>query len=202
MGTAQPGDIAEAAEVVQPDIAIITLVGLDHYSAFRGKEGVATEKGKLVEAVAKTGVVFLNFDDPYVMAMKDRTEARIITFGRSGADYAGTTGASTSLGNMTLTVEAQGTPIKLETQLRGNHNQVAVLAAAACALELGSPAQLVAERIASFKPVFGRFSTHEFTGGPTFILDTAKAPYDSIDAAISVLETSEATKKTLCPGSN
>ena len=31
---------------VKPDVAIITLIGLEHYSAFRSKEAVAEEKGQ------------------------------------------------------------------------------------------------------------------------------------------------------------
>jgi len=49
--------------------------------------------------------------------------------------------------------------------------------------------------VASFQPLFGRCSRLKATNSPTFILDTAKAPYDTINLALDVLNEVENTRK-------
>lgn len=200
LGTHGPGDIPEMVKVVRPHIAIVTLVGLEHYSAFRTKDAVAKEKGSLVKALPPSGLAILNKDDPHVFAMSSLTRARIITFGKSEADYVQGALISTKPGHLTFTLNYRDRKLILETQLCGAHNRLAVSVAAACALELGVSEATVIERIASFEPVFGRLSVHAIDKGPTFILDTAKAPYETIPLALEVLRDCVAPRKRFVLG--
>jgi len=199
-GTSGPGDILTLARVVRPDIAIVTLVGLEHYSAFRSKEAVAKEKGSLVEALPQNGLAILNKDDPRVVAMSNLTRARVVTFGKSEADYSQDELISTEPGRLAFTLNHRNRHIRLETRLSGAHNCLAVSAAAACALELGVSEATVIERVASFQPLFCRLSIHAIDGGPTFILDTAKAPYETIPLALEVLRDCVAPRKRFVLG--
>ena len=59
-------------------------VGHAHTGEFGGIEQVARAKGELpaaLPAAGAGGVAILNADDPRVMAMAGRTEARVLTFG-------------------------------------------------------------------------------------------------------------------------
>lgn len=82
-GADQPGDIKKLASKFRPDIAVVTAVGdiPVHVEFFSGAEGVAREKARLVEALAPSGHAVLNIDDDLVLAMKNKTKARISTFG-------------------------------------------------------------------------------------------------------------------------
>jgi len=200
LGTHGPGDIPKMAKVVRPDIAIVTLVNLEHFSAFRSKDAVAKEKGSLVEAVQPSGLAILNKDDPRVLAMSDSSKARVVTFGKSEADYSQDKLISTELGRLIFTLNHRDRQIRLETRLSGAHNCLAVSAAAACALELGVSEATVMERVASFEPVFGRMSIHATDQGPTFILDCVKAPYETIPLALEVLRDCVATRKRFVLG--
>jgi UDP-N-acetylmuramyl pentapeptide synthase len=71
------GFIANWLPLVRPKIGVVTLIGDDHYSTFRGREAAAREKGLLVEALPDDGIAVLNADDPHVVAMVDRTRARV-----------------------------------------------------------------------------------------------------------------------------
>ena len=66
IGTDAPGSIAEAAKFVRPNIAIVTLVALEHYAAFRSLANVVKEKTSLVQALSPSGLAILNKDDPNV----------------------------------------------------------------------------------------------------------------------------------------
>lgn len=81
-GSDRFGEIARLAELFPPHIGVVTAVGQVHLKAFGSLEGVAQEKGKLVEALPEHGWAILNGDDPYVLAMRERTAAQILTFGQ------------------------------------------------------------------------------------------------------------------------
>jgi len=80
------GEIARLAALFPPSIAVVTSVGAAHLDAFGALEGVAREKGELIEALPMDGWAVLNGDDPLVAAMRTRTRAHILTFGL-GAEH-------------------------------------------------------------------------------------------------------------------
>lgn len=78
------GHIASLCEIAPPRIGAVLNVGHAHTGEFGGIEQVARAKGELPAALpagTAGGVAILNADDPRVMAMAERTEARVVTFG-------------------------------------------------------------------------------------------------------------------------
>jgi len=85
----RPGDIKYLLEIARPQIGVVTTVGEIpvHVEFFSGPEAVAREKSKLIESLPANGFAVLNFDNEIVMEMRERTRARVITFGfAEGAD--------------------------------------------------------------------------------------------------------------------
>ena len=200
IGTSKPGEIAALANIIRPDVGIVTLVGLDHYTAFRGKDAIAKEKASLVAALPATGLAILNADDPHVRAMSDLARARVVTFGTSDADYNCAKILRTDPGRFAFVLAFRGRELILQTNLTGSHNRVGVSAAVACALELGVPDEIIRQRVASFQPVFGRCTVHKIENGPVFILDTVKAPYESIQLSLDVLRGCTAPRRRVIIG--
>ncbi|MBA2126053.1 Mur ligase [Hyphomicrobium methylovorum] len=199
-GTAAPGELHEAARVIKPDVAVVTLVALEHYSSFRSIEAVANEKVAFVQSLSSTGLAVLNFDDPNVRAMAQKTRARVVLFGTHGGDYHARDLSLSPEGYLSFTISSDAGDLHLKTQFVGEHNWLTVTTAAVCALELGIPAQTIIDRVASFAPLLGRMSVHSFTSGPTFILDTAKAPFHSIGLPLETLKSIPGVKKRFVLG--
>ena len=86
-GSDGPGTLTPILNVLRPTVGVVTLVALEHKSTFRSIDAVVEEKGKLVEVLPANGLAVLNYDDPRVAAMAQRTKARSVTFGRRGGDY-------------------------------------------------------------------------------------------------------------------
>ncbi len=85
----KPGDIRYLLEIAKPQISIVTAMGEIpvHVEFYPNPEAVAEEKSKIIEALLPIGLGVLNFDDEIVMEMKEKTRARVITFGfGEGAD--------------------------------------------------------------------------------------------------------------------
>ncbi len=82
-GADRPGDIKRLSKKYKPHIGVVTAVGEVpvHVEYFSGPEAVAREKSRLVEALSATDFAVLNFDDLAVLEMKEKTKAKVITFG-------------------------------------------------------------------------------------------------------------------------
>jgi UDP-N-acetylmuramoyl-tripeptide--D-alanyl-D-alanine ligase len=200
IGADGPGRLRQMITLLRPSVGIVTLVGLEHYSAFRTREAVAQEKGTLVEALPKDGLAILNRDDPLVLAMTSRTRARVVTFGVSDGPYQITGALAPAPGKLVVTIAHGGESVDIDTRLTGSHNSLAVAAAFACAHELGAPVPLIKEQLESLQSVFGRCSAHFINNGPIFIADTGKAPYYSIYLPIKMMEAFKAPRKRILIG--
>jgi UDP-N-acetylmuramoyl-tripeptide--D-alanyl-D-alanine ligase len=85
LGMSVPGEIAALAAIADPDVAVVTNVGLAHAGGVGGTlEDVGREKGALFAHLGPEGVAVANADDSVVVAEVGRARsARSILFGRS-----------------------------------------------------------------------------------------------------------------------
>src|SRR3989344_2535043 len=72
-GADKPGDIKKLSKKYKPHIGVVTAVGEVpvHVEYFSGPEGVAKEKGRLIEPPLFSDFAVLNFDDLAVLEMKE-----------------------------------------------------------------------------------------------------------------------------------
>lgn len=82
VGTNHPGEIADLASIVEPDIAIITSIGRVHLEGLGSVEGVASEKAAILGAMAHGGWAAICIDEPAILPHIEPME-RGITFGFS-----------------------------------------------------------------------------------------------------------------------
>jgi UDP-N-acetylmuramoyl-tripeptide--D-alanyl-D-alanine ligase len=195
------GDMRPMAEMLDPDVVIVTRIGTEHYSQFRSRQAVADEKGALVAAVQPGGLVLLNADDEFAMGMASRTRARVVTFGWSDtADYRVLSASASVPEGLTVEIASPGGRIVLKTRLTAEHFWLSAVAAAAAAIELGVPPEKIAEPAATFGGLVNRWELYPIEGGPTFILDTAKAPNETLDLAFQAIAKAEAPAKRIVLG--
>lgn len=196
-----PGALDGPLRYFRPNVGVVLTVGDDHLQAYRRREAVAAEKGKVIAALPADGLAVLNADDPLVAAMAERSRAPVVTFGHDPAamvrarDIAGTWPEPLS-----LTVEACGQKAWVQTNLNGAYWVYPVLAATAVALHAGVTLADCARRIATFRPLFDRMTTHETAEGAHIVLDTWKAPYWSLPAMIEFVAKARAARKIVIFG--
>lgn len=79
----RPNDIKYLIDIIKPKIGIVTAIGEIpvHVEFFSGPEEVAKEKSKLIKSLPPNGWAILNYDDDVVLNMKNKTRARVITYG-------------------------------------------------------------------------------------------------------------------------
>ena len=189
------GHIASLCEIAPPRIGAVLNVGHAHTGEFGGIEQVARAKGELpaaLPAAAAGGVAILNADDPRVMAMAARTEARVVTFGlaaNAGApDFAAAGVRLDDLGraSFTLVTPAGSAPARLA--LHGAHHVPNALAAAAIAAELGlGPAETADALSAATARSGGRMEVRRSPAGVIVVNDAYNANPESVRAALEAV---------------
>jgi UDP-N-acetylmuramoyl-tripeptide--D-alanyl-D-alanine ligase len=140
MGTGRVGEIAWHCELAKPSAGIVTRVAPAHLETLDDLAGVARAKAELVEALPGNGLAVLNADDPWVAAMRRRTRAAVLSFGRvARAEVVAT---AVTVGDDLRPRFRLGTPwgaAEVRLAARGEHQVGNALAAAALALAWGVP---------------------------------------------------------------
>lgn len=88
-GVKKSGDMKELLEIARPHLGIITAIGdiPAHVEFFASPDALMREKAKLVETLSAQSYAILNFDNGLAMQCKERTRAKVMTFGYAeGAD--------------------------------------------------------------------------------------------------------------------
>lgn len=86
MGARYVGNIDELCWIAQPDISVVTNVGVAHLETFGSKEAIARTKASLVRNLKPGGTAVLNADDPLVRKMGDRGDIDVIMVGLEEGD--------------------------------------------------------------------------------------------------------------------
>jgi UDP-N-acetylmuramoyl-tripeptide--D-alanyl-D-alanine ligase len=183
------GHITQLCQIAPPTLGVVLCVGHAHTGEFGGIDAVARAKGELPAALPATGVALLNSDDPRVLAMAGRTDARVVTFGRGGdatVRAADVQLDGTGRAAFTLVTPDGSAPVRL--RLVGEHNVINALAAAALARELGLPVAAAAEGLSAAVPRSRwRMEVTERADGVTVINDAYNANPEGMAAAIETL---------------
>ena len=185
------GHIAYLCRVAPPRYGVVLNVGHAHAGEFGGLDQVARAKGELAEALPADGVAILNADDPCVLAMAERTEARVVTFSSAPGSDAPVRAVDIRLDDLgrpsfTLLTPEGSAPVTL--RLHGAHNVPNALAAAALAGELGMDLDGIADGLgAAVARSRWRMEVHQLAEGVTVINDAYNANPESVRAAIDAL---------------
>jgi UDP-N-acetylmuramoyl-tripeptide--D-alanyl-D-alanine ligase len=196
IGTNAPGEVAALADIAGPDVGIVLNVGEGHLEGLGDLEGVAREKGALVEALGPEGCAILNHDDPRTRAMARRCRGYVLTFGLTPeADVFGGLPRASGRGVSFLFLNRR----RVRLPVIGIHNAMNALAAASAAMWLGRGPEEVCERLESYRGVPMRLSLEQ-VGQVRLIRDCYNANPRSLLAAIGELTRTAGGRRVLVLG--
>lgn len=201
LATMAPGTLDRHVRLVRPDVAVLTMVGSEHYSNFRNLDAVAAEKAKVVLAPPAAGIAVLNIDDPMVRAIGEQTSRRVIWFGSDPAATLRLVEARSIWPEpLTLVVAHGGQQHLVRTDLHGRHLVVPVMAALGVALACGVPLATAIAAIGQCQPTEGRMQPVTTADGVTWMRDDWKAPAWSFGLPFDWLREATATRKVAIVG--
>ena len=192
-GASGPGAIARLAGLVDPDVAVVLMVGMAHAGGFGGIEGTFHAKSELVKSLRAGGVAVLNADDARVAAMApiaSEAGAGVRWFGRGqGATDVRADDVVVTASGTSFTVTADGVSLPLRLRVLGEHHVMNALAAIAAATTLGVSLADSAAALERFEGLKRRLETVGTAAGVTVIDDFGHNP-DKIDATLASLRNS------------
>lgn len=214
MGISEFGEMHRLAQMANPDICVITNIGLCHLENLITRDGILKAKTESFEHLTPEGVAILNGDDDKLCEKKMVNGRPAVFYGLGAAPKR----AETEEGEKTLApkqiyateVEALGltgmrakihirngnepeTQFTVEIPIAGAHNVYNALAAAAVARELGLTAEETKRGIEAVQTIGGR-SNLLHRNGVTIIDDCYNANPVSMKASIDVLSKAEGRK--------
>ncbi|GAA2117397.1 UDP-N-acetylmuramoyl-tripeptide--D-alanyl-D-alanine ligase [Nocardioides bigeumensis] len=205
MGARHRGNIAYLCEIAPPRVAAVLNVGTAHIGEFGSREAIALTKGEIVEALPPDGTAVLYAGDPVTREMASRTRARVLTFGRSGAqggDHGDVREEDAEVDeaarfSFRLTHGDDSAPVRLS--MPGHHQVLNACAAAAMALAVGVPLDAVAASLTAARPDSRwRMEMTDRADGVTVVNDAYNANPDSMLAALETLKLmGEAGRRTV-----
>jgi alanine racemase len=197
------GEIAALCRIAPPAVGVVTTVEPAHMETFGTLDAIAREKGDLVEALPAGGLAVLNADDPHVLAMRERTAARVVTIGTEQG-HGPSDGPHPDVfardilvtrEGLTFTVESPAGGHKIHLPLLGRHQVYAALAAVAVGLARGLDLETIAGALAVLPHLPGRLNPLPGRRGSLLLDDTYSSSPAAVEAALETLAALEGRRK-------
>ncbi len=201
VGIDQPGQMVRYADLLRPQVTVMTAVGSEHHTSFGTLETTAHEKGMMVKAVPPDGAVVLNADDPAVAGMARCSAAPVTTFGFSpDSDVRIVRYVLDWPHGNHLHLDVRGEEVEVRSRFVGRHMALPTAAGLAVALAEGVGLEQAVRGLEAVEPAPGRMQPVRLPGGGWCLRDDFKSAIETIDRALETLEEIPARRKIVVLG--
>jgi UDP-N-acetylmuramoyl-tripeptide--D-alanyl-D-alanine ligase len=196
MGMSGRGEIERLAQIAVPRIAVITNIGPAHLEQLKTLDTIMEAKGELFAALGADDIAVVNRDDARVMALSQRTRARIISYGmhdgevRGSAEHAGD--GNGAVFNLDIAGEKISITVSFATAIF-LHN---ALAAAAIAHALHMNPEEIRQGLETYQTLPGRMELISVQG-VDIINDAYNANPVSMEASLKALADGKKMNRTI-----
>ena len=186
-GTDHFNEIAQITDMVNPDIGVVTMIGVAHLEHFLTRENILKEKMDIAKNMGRSDVLFLNGDDTYLSRLEEHgihPVSQVIYFGHGKNAKARASESKYEDGFMTFTYENGEVVKKVRLSVLGEHNVLNATVSLAIAQYLGVDMEAAVKSLESFSGLRQRLVASEKV---TILDDCYNASPDSMKASLNVL---------------
>ncbi len=213
MGAYNKGGIKLLADIVRPDIGIVTGVNEQHLATFGSMENLLSAEGgrELVDSLPKDGVVILNGNNKYCRDLYEKTEKpkKVLCYAfstavenASSSNKSDMTAEDLKVGREYIEfriISKDGEKADFKVNVMGGHNVENILLAVAGAKELGMSLQEIAKACESITEEMGAMKLRKGVNGLNIIDSTYSANPDGVIAALEYLKVWKGRKVIVMP---
>ncbi len=181
LGMSAKGEIAQLADICEPNIGVVTNVSTCHTEFFGSLDDVADAKAELFAKLPSDGALFLNADDGRLQSRSHLAKCEVVGFGLSGGDFRAENVKALGEDGIAFAVAHRGSSFSFRCPLLGTHNVKNALAAVAVGKHMGMSWQAVADGLLNTSPLPHRLNLVTSDDGRLKILDDS---YNSSPAAV------------------
>lgn len=189
MGISDFGEMHRLAEIAEPDISVITNIGLCHLENLGDRDGVLKAKTEMFAHMKKDGIAILNGDDDKLSTQKKVNGKPAVFYGigtETEKQVYATDVQNMGFEGMETKIHTPQGSFCVHISIAGEHNVYNALAATATGLELGLSLEQIKAGIEMAKPIAGRTNLVR-KNGMYIVDDCYNANPVSMKAAIDVL---------------
>jgi UDP-N-acetylmuramoyl-tripeptide--D-alanyl-D-alanine ligase len=186
LGAEKLGDIAYFKKYVEPDIAVVTAVSVEHMASFKSIDNIAAEELSVTHFSKLSLINRDNIDG--VFAKQVPNDINIDTYGTSGvAEYRISVEDYKPGLYKAIFISPELGEIKVNLKLVGDHSLRAAAAAGAVGVKMGLSVPEIKAGLEAIRPVHGRMNLLRGMNGSTIIDDTYNASPVASVAALQAL---------------
>lgn len=186
MGMSEFGEMERLTRMVQPDMAVITCIGVAHISQLGSQENICKEKMAITLGMKPDAVLLLNGDDKLLRAHKASVKNPVLLYGTTPDCDFYAENIRIIEGKARFQAVCQGEQAEVTLAMPGIHNVLNALAALAVCRLNGVSLEKAAKKLEAFGGIKMRQQVY-ITDKYTVIDDTYNANPDSMKAGIRVL---------------
>jgi len=197
MGFYVPGEIALLCDIALPQVGVVTNIGTVHAERAGSQEAIARGKSELVQSLppAPEGTAILNFDDPFVRRMEEKTKARIFFYGLSAeSDLWADEVESLGLNGISFRLHYERETMHIHIPMIGRHSVETALRAIAVGLVEGLHWQEILHGLQQGNSQLRLVAVRSETGA-VMLDDTYNASPESMLASLNLLGELEGQRK-------
>ena len=88
IGMSERGQIEKLTNMIRPNVAVVTMIGVSHIAQLKTQENICLEKMDIVKGLPEDGMVFLNGDDKFLAPYRGKLSHKTFFYGMDKAcDY-------------------------------------------------------------------------------------------------------------------
>lgn len=194
MGFYVPGEIQFLCDIAHPQIGVVTNVGTVHAERAGSQEAIAQGKGELIQSLPEDGVAILNFDDPWVRKMEEKTKSKVFFYGLSSEAHLWADEIQgLGLDGIRFRLHYKGETLHSHVPMIGRHSVHTVLRAASVGLNDGLSWQEIFEGLSHGHTQL-RLVAVRSEKGALILDDTYNASPESMLAALNLLSEMDGRK--------
>lgn len=188
MGMSGFGEISRLTAIAQPQIAVITNIGVSHIENLGSQQGILKAKLEILEGLKQGGLAVFNGDNAFLKGLEGKLGIRTVYYGMSeGQDYVAYNYKSLGESGTQFNIMLDNVTYEVHLPVPGVHNVYNALAAIAVGREMDIPMNTIIDGIAQYSPGNMRQNIIAFNG-IKIINDAYNASPQSMQASINVLE--------------
>jgi len=203
MGMSLPGEMEKLAQIVLPDMAVMTNIGVAHIGQLGSQENILKEKLNICSCFAKEGgVLLVNGEDEWLNRVEEYlpegNKIKVVRFGLSkDSDYYADAVQGFERHTEFVFREKEGEgKVNVSLPVLGMHNVIDAVSALAVAKEAGKDVALAEKQLATYEPMASR-GRLEQVGELTLIDDTYNASPDSMRSGLDTVESLKTSGKKI-----
>ncbi|PKM57641.1 MAG: UDP-N-acetylmuramoyl-tripeptide--D-alanyl-D-alanine ligase [Firmicutes bacterium HGW-Firmicutes-3] len=190
------GEIDYLADILKPEIGMITNIGVSHIEFLGSQEGIFKAKTEMLPHIQQEGLIVVNGDDPYLKSIKPQYGRRVKTYGYGdGNDCCVVNYQVLGKGKQKMTVATDRGIYCMTVDYPGEHILLNALGGILIGEHLGIEKENIIKGILQYEPAKMRLNEYKIGDRLRIIDDAYNASVDSMTGALKTLSALKETNE-------